>query len=92
MGKLANISGKEVAKAFQKAGWQVSGQVWSHMVMVKAGIRAKLSITRAFNNRVRGFGPSRNPRVMPLIVEVAANSLEPAQGLFDPQRITREPS
>jgi len=44
MGKLANISGKEAAKAFQKAGWQVMGQVGSHLVMVKAGSRANLSI------------------------------------------------
>ena len=44
MGKLANISGKEAAKAFQKAGWQATGQVGSHLVMVKAGSRANLSI------------------------------------------------
>ena len=44
MGKLANISGKEAAKAFQKAGWQVMGQVGSHLVIVKAGSRANLSI------------------------------------------------
>ncbi|MEJ2007105.1 MAG: type II toxin-antitoxin system HicA family toxin [Acidobacteriota bacterium] len=44
MGKLANISGKEAAKAFQKAGWQAVGQVGSHLVLVKAGARANLSI------------------------------------------------
>lgn len=44
MGKLANISGKEAAKAFQKAGWQPIGQVGSHLVMVKPGVRANLSI------------------------------------------------
>jgi predicted RNA binding protein YcfA (HicA-like mRNA interferase family) len=26
VGKLANISGKDAAKTFQKAGWQVRGQ------------------------------------------------------------------
>jgi predicted RNA binding protein YcfA (HicA-like mRNA interferase family) len=44
MGKLGNISGKEAAKAFEKAGWQAIGQVGSHLVMVKAGTRVNLSI------------------------------------------------
>jgi predicted RNA binding protein YcfA (HicA-like mRNA interferase family) len=44
MGKLANISGKQAAKAFRKAGWQPIGQVGSHLVLVKPGIRVNLSI------------------------------------------------
>jgi predicted RNA binding protein YcfA (HicA-like mRNA interferase family) len=44
MSRLANISGKEAAKAFEKAGWKVIGQVGSHLVMVKEGVRANLSI------------------------------------------------
>lgn len=44
MGKLSNISGKDTVKAFQKAGWQPLGQVGSHFVMVKAGIRVNLSV------------------------------------------------
>ena len=44
MGRLSNISGKEAAKAFQKAGWQTLGQVGSHLVMSKPGMRANLSI------------------------------------------------
>ena len=44
MGRLNNISGKETVKAFQRAGWQVVGQVGSHVVMSKTGIRANLSI------------------------------------------------
>jgi len=44
MGKLANISGKEAAKAFEKAGWIPLGQVGSHLVMVKPGVRVNLSI------------------------------------------------
>lgn len=44
MGKLGNISGKDAAKAFQKAGWKAVGQVGSHLVLVKAGIRANLSV------------------------------------------------
>jgi predicted RNA binding protein YcfA (HicA-like mRNA interferase family) len=44
MGRLSNISGKETAKAFQKAGWQMAGQVGSHLVMTKQGVRVNLSI------------------------------------------------
>jgi predicted RNA binding protein YcfA (HicA-like mRNA interferase family) len=44
MGKLGNISGKEAAKAFEKAGWISLGQVGSHLVMVKPGVRVNLSI------------------------------------------------
>ena len=44
MGKLGNISGKEAAKVFQRAGWQPMGQVGSHLVLVKAGVRANLSV------------------------------------------------
>ena len=44
MARLANISGKEAAKAFEKADWKKIGQVGSHLVMVKPGVRANLSI------------------------------------------------
>ncbi|HUU13694.1 MAG TPA: type II toxin-antitoxin system HicA family toxin [Terriglobia bacterium] len=44
MGRLANISGGEAAKAFQKAGWQPLGQVGSYLVMAKPGVRTNLSI------------------------------------------------
>jgi len=44
MGKLSNISGKEVAKAFGRAGWSTMGQVGNHLVMTKQGERANLSI------------------------------------------------
>ncbi len=44
MGRRGNISGKEAAKAFAKAGWQSIGQVGSHLVMVKPGVRVNLSI------------------------------------------------
>jgi len=44
MGKLGNISGKEAVKAFQNAGWHRIGQVGSHVVMVKTGVRVNLSI------------------------------------------------
>jgi predicted RNA binding protein YcfA (HicA-like mRNA interferase family) len=44
MGKFGNISGKEAVKVFQKLGWQKIGQVGSHVVMVKSGMKANLSI------------------------------------------------
>ena len=44
MGKLSNISGKDAAKAFEKAGWQMRGQVGSHLVLTKPGVRANLSV------------------------------------------------
>ena len=44
MGTLANISGKEAAKAFGRAGWQPIGQVGSHLVLNKPGHRANLSV------------------------------------------------
>jgi len=44
MARLANISGKDAVKAFQKAGWQVVGQVGSHIVLSKQGLRVNLSI------------------------------------------------
>lgn len=44
MARLANISGKEAVKAFSKAGWQVMGQVGSHVVLSKSDVRANLSV------------------------------------------------
>ena len=44
MGRLANISGQEAAKAFERAGWRPIGQVGSHLVLVKPGLRVNLSI------------------------------------------------
>jgi predicted RNA binding protein YcfA (HicA-like mRNA interferase family) len=42
--RLANISGKDAARAFERAGWRPLGQVGSHLVLVKAGNRANLSV------------------------------------------------
>lgn len=44
MGRLANISGKDAVKAFQKVGWQIRGQVGSHLVLTKPEIRANLTV------------------------------------------------
>lgn len=44
MARLGNISGKEAVRAFQRAGWRMIGQVGSHVVLVKEGIRVNLSV------------------------------------------------
>ena len=44
MGQLGNITGKEAVRAFERAGWQVRGQMGSHVMMTKAGERANLSV------------------------------------------------
>jgi len=44
MSRLTNISGKEAARAFRKAGWTPIGQVGSHLVMVRPGTRVNLSV------------------------------------------------
>jgi len=44
MGRLSNISGKQAVKAFSKVGWTQAGQVGSHLVMIKPGVRVNLSI------------------------------------------------
>ncbi|MCA1733366.1 MAG: type II toxin-antitoxin system HicA family toxin [Acidobacteria bacterium] len=44
MGKLSNVSGKETVKAFERSGWTVSGQVGSHVVLTRPGIRVNLSV------------------------------------------------
>ena len=44
MARLAGISGKEAARAFEKAGWRRVGQVGSHVILTRDGIRVNLSI------------------------------------------------
>jgi predicted RNA binding protein YcfA (HicA-like mRNA interferase family) len=44
MPSLPNVSGREVVKAFGKDGWEFGRQKGSHMIMVKPGHIASLSI------------------------------------------------
>ena len=44
MARLTNVSGKDTVKVFQKAGWVFVGQVGSHVILVKTGMRVNLSI------------------------------------------------
>ncbi len=44
MPRLPVVSGKEAVKAFEKAGWHVDRQRGSHVVMLKMGHIASLSV------------------------------------------------
>ena len=44
MAKLPVVSGVEVVKAFQRAGWRIDRQKGSHVVLLKAGHIASLSV------------------------------------------------
>ncbi len=44
MTQLPSLSGKEVVKAFENLGWQVSRQSGSHIVLTKDGEMASLSV------------------------------------------------
>ena len=44
MPKLPVISGAEAVKAFERAGWRVDRQRGTHVVMLKSGHIASLSI------------------------------------------------
>lgn len=44
MAQLPVLSGRELVRAFEKFGWQVARQRGSHIVLVKEGARATLSV------------------------------------------------
>jgi len=44
MGRLNNLSGRDVVNAFKHLGWEVARQRGSHIVMVKTGSHVTLSI------------------------------------------------
>jgi predicted RNA binding protein YcfA (HicA-like mRNA interferase family) len=44
MPTLPLLSGREVVRSFQKHGWEIARQRGSHIIMVKAGETATLSI------------------------------------------------
>ncbi len=44
MPSLPTLSGREVVKVFAKDGWQLARQRGSHMILVKAGHMATLSV------------------------------------------------
>jgi len=42
--KLPVLSGREVAKAFERLGWEIARQRGSHIVLIKEGHMATLSV------------------------------------------------
>ena len=44
MASLPMLSGREVVKAFAEDGWQMARQRGSHMILVKSGHMATLSV------------------------------------------------
>ena len=44
MTRLGSYSGNRVVRAFQRAGWKISRQKGSHVIMEKMGFDATLSI------------------------------------------------
>ena len=44
MAKLPVVSGADAVKAFQRAGWRVDRQRGSHVVLLRAGSIASLSV------------------------------------------------
>ena len=44
MSKLPVVSGREAARAFQKAGWNLARWRGSHMILTKEGEEATLSV------------------------------------------------
>jgi predicted RNA binding protein YcfA (HicA-like mRNA interferase family) len=44
MASLPVVSGRRAVRAFEKAGWKIARQKGSHIIMVKAGMLATLSI------------------------------------------------
>ena len=44
MSKLPGLSGKKVVSAFGKAGWHVARQRGSHIILIKDGSHATLSV------------------------------------------------
>ena len=44
MAVLPNLSGREVVRVFEKAGWQMVRQRGSHMILVKSGEMVTLSV------------------------------------------------
>ena len=44
MPQLPVMSGREVARVFEKHGWEIARQRGSHIILVKAGQNATLSV------------------------------------------------
>ena len=67
MGKQPVISGAEAVKAFQRAGWRVDRQGGSHVVLLKPGYVASLSVPQH---------PELAPGTLRALIRAAGMSVE----------------
>jgi predicted RNA binding protein YcfA (HicA-like mRNA interferase family) len=44
LSRLGSYTGKQVVKAFQRAGWEISRQRSSHIILEREGYEATLSV------------------------------------------------
>ena len=56
MPRLPRISGREAVRAFEKAGWEVSRQRGSHVVLTRPGSIYTLSIPGLLRDQIRKAG------------------------------------
>jgi predicted RNA binding protein YcfA (HicA-like mRNA interferase family) len=67
MAKLPVVSGAEAVKAFQRAGWQVDRQRGSHVVLLRTGSIASLSVPQH---------PELAPGTLRALIRAAGMSVE----------------
>jgi predicted RNA binding protein YcfA (HicA-like mRNA interferase family) len=67
MGKQLVVSGAEAVKAFQRAGWRVDRQRGSHVVLLKPGHVASLSVPQH---------PELAPGTLRALIRAAGMSVE----------------
>jgi predicted RNA binding protein YcfA (HicA-like mRNA interferase family) len=67
MGKLPVVSGAEAVTAFQRAGWRVDRQRGSHVVLLKPGHVASLSVPQH---------PELAPGTLRALIRAAGMSVE----------------
>ncbi len=73
MVKLPVVSGAQAVKAFQRAGWRVDRQKGSHVVLLKSGHIASLSVPQH---------PELAPGTLRALIRAAGMSLEEFTGLL----------
>jgi predicted RNA binding protein YcfA (HicA-like mRNA interferase family) len=67
MAKLPVVSGADAVKAFQRAGWRVDRQRGSHVVLLRPGSIASLSVPQH---------PELAPGTLRALIRAAAMSVE----------------
>jgi predicted RNA binding protein YcfA (HicA-like mRNA interferase family) len=67
MARLPVISGADAVKAFERAGWRVDRQRGSHVVLLRAGSIASLSVPQH---------PELAPGTLRALIRAAAMSVE----------------